>query len=324
MCAFHLTNAFAEAPGKAVEEEVGFYYTIQKGDTLWDLSDRFFDSPWYWPELWHENNRISNPHWIYPGQKLRMFRGESVRQFDKILETPKEAAPEIPPYFEYASIDKAGFMRKEPVASAGRIFKVREEKKLISLGDIVYIQPATEGALPPGSRYTVYRTFRRVIGPNKKTDTAFQHYLTGVVEITAQQTKYATAKVIKSYRSIKLNDQLMPYQKRSPKIQLTESVKALDGRIIGFEENDTISGQHTIAFISKGEADGVKPGQEYAIYYQGRERITPDSKEAILLDPVDYGRVLVLLTQPAASTVLIVRSEKAVMNGEKIRYSLYN
>ena len=35
-----------------VESETGFYYTIQKGDTLWDLSQQFSDSPWLWPELW--------------------------------------------------------------------------------------------------------------------------------------------------------------------------------------------------------------------------------------------------------------------------------
>ena len=51
-------------------------YTIQKGDTLWDLSQKFLSNPWYWPKIWSLNPSIENPHWIYPGNKLRIVPGE--------------------------------------------------------------------------------------------------------------------------------------------------------------------------------------------------------------------------------------------------------
>jgi len=51
-------------------------YTIQKGDTLWDLSQKFLANPWYWPKIWSLNPSIENPHWIYPGNKLRIVPGE--------------------------------------------------------------------------------------------------------------------------------------------------------------------------------------------------------------------------------------------------------
>ena len=59
----------------AAETENGYYYTVQKGDTLWDLSRRFSATPWVWPELWQENSEtIANPHLIYAGQKIRLTR----------------------------------------------------------------------------------------------------------------------------------------------------------------------------------------------------------------------------------------------------------
>ena len=53
--------SFISAQGQKKEEGV---YTIKKGDTLWDISDRFLKDPYEWPELWERNPYITNPHWI--------------------------------------------------------------------------------------------------------------------------------------------------------------------------------------------------------------------------------------------------------------------
>jgi len=47
---------------------------IKKGDTLWELARRYFNDPTKWPEF-NKFNEITNPHLIYPGEKIGIARG---------------------------------------------------------------------------------------------------------------------------------------------------------------------------------------------------------------------------------------------------------
>lgn len=44
---------------------------VRRGDTLWDLAGWVYGDCWAWPLLWGANrDRIADPHWIYPDQRL--------------------------------------------------------------------------------------------------------------------------------------------------------------------------------------------------------------------------------------------------------------
>ena len=64
------TSPDAPAPGAVPPPDT---YTVKPGDTLWDLSGRFLNNPWYWPKIWSYNPEVSNPHWIYPGNLLKFY-----------------------------------------------------------------------------------------------------------------------------------------------------------------------------------------------------------------------------------------------------------
>ena len=324
-------NPFADENKEKIEHQAGFYYTIQKGDTLWDLSERFSDSPWQWPDLWHENSQIPNPHWIYPGERIRLFYKKGFETIATTKSTPvKKKSPELlvkkkplpkkkSVYYFYPSINKVGFIKKEPVEPSGSIFSARNDKVIICYGDVVYVKQHGATTFVPGDKYIVYRTLKPKVDKNSDADVGTQYYFTGIIEITKTEPLFAVAQVIQSFRAIKLNELLMPYKHRLPEIAITESKKELDGEVISSEEHGTIIGDHSIAFINKGNKDGVLPGQWYNVYYQKKQQIHQATGKEILLTPVDIGNLFVLLTEPTTSTVLVINSSQCIYPGSKIR-----
>jgi hypothetical protein len=48
-------------------------HVVRSGDTLWDICWFYFNDPWQWPKIWSYNAQITNPHWIYPGDLVRLL-----------------------------------------------------------------------------------------------------------------------------------------------------------------------------------------------------------------------------------------------------------
>ena len=315
----------AQQTTTTVEHEAGFYYTVQKKDTLWDLSQRFSDSPLRWPDLWKENKQILNPHWIYPGMRIRLFQQTGVESYvvkiaeKKPLPQKEPQAPKELPFYYYSPIESIGFISKTPVTSHGYIFKVKDDKIMIGTGDLVYIMQQNDMPHALGGKYTVYRTLDPLVDKKIKARVGVQYYLTGIVEIIKKEPRFAIAKVIRSFRAIALNDLLMPYKKRKPEIYLTASQPGLNGKILSTEEQDSIMGGNTVAFIDKGQEDGIVKGQFYSIYSQEKEKIGQKEKQDLLLTPMSYGTLLVLHTELTTATVLITRFEQTIYPGATFR-----
>ncbi len=336
------TMALAFAPGslaqevqETVEHEAGFYYTIQKGDTLWDLSDHFFDSPWLWPELWQENDQIPNPHWIYPGERIRLYQKKGSDTFSltapetESLAEESSADAEIsddadqekaaePVYYLYPSIDQVGFITKDEIKPLATIFDIKDNQRLVDTGDTVYMAYDEENAekLQRGSQFTIYRKLEPTPDKKQNRKLGAQYYIVGRIEITKKEPDYVAGNVVASYRAINVDDFILPYVRRSPRIPITLSPSGIDGRIIISEEHAELLGDHMVAFIDKGSEDDIVPGQQYSIYHR-QEGIQNNKK--VLYSPIDYGRLIVLHTEKFVSTVLLTQTDYAVAPGATFR-----
>jgi len=329
----------------------GFYYTIQKGDTLWDISQRFYDSEWVWPALWGQNKDITNPHWIYPGNRIRLYQKADLLEHqdkpepEKISEivelTPEEAmpapepAPEPAPapapgvYFYYPQITNVGFIQKlsgsglfggvtDPLV-IGEIFKAEGEiQQMISDNDTVYIHHANNdnSVFIVGNRYTVYKPLVKITDQRTGDYAGHQYKIAGMVEVTEKNPAYVVARVVKSVRPIRVGDKIMPFPQRSEKIALQPSPEGMSGHVLLSEDHTQMSAGYDIVFLDKGKQDGVQAGQRYEVFYQSEDEI---NGETVLLPPVTYGKLLVLLAKDTTATATVTQASKSITPGDRFK-----
>lgn len=118
-------------------------HAVVKGDTLWDISEKYYQNPWVWPKIWEANKlQISNPHWIYPEQvfiipdkSALVPKQAELPQAENVQSPAQEAAPENVPEkveeqkAEEPSVQEAEPAQEEAVEQAAAVETQEEEKE---------------------------------------------------------------------------------------------------------------------------------------------------------------------------------------------------
>ena len=120
-------------------------YIVKKGDTLWDISAKFLIKPWHWPEIWHLNQKVRNPHLIYPGDEL-VISGNGVTHGEgsfgpHIRETSLEdAVKPIPLSLIKQFLKNARVVDVDALRNASHVVAIEESRLRGSAGQLVYIR----------------------------------------------------------------------------------------------------------------------------------------------------------------------------------------
>lgn len=303
-------------------EESGFYYTIKKGDTLWDLSQKFYNSEWDWPGLWEMNDDIKNPHWIYPGKRIQIFLKGNKRLKPKAASAKNGTVPaRVDPSFSFSEMDHVGFIKKTAQTSLGTIIKEEEGNLMMSADDVIYIQPSGKGTLIPGSFYHIYTTETVTDEINQQPFEGVKHKIKAKVKILKHHGTHVTGLITDSYYAVEKDDLVMEYYKRDQILAVEDTPPPIDARLICSEDQYLMINDYRIAFIDAGKAE-IKPGQIYTILRKNETKDysgwKPKKQETMALDDLESGKLIVLHTEDIASTVMILSSKYTILANDII------
>jgi len=332
-------------------------YTVKRGDTLWDLSGKFLDSPWYWPKLWSYNPEIANPNWIYPGNPIRFYAGGEQAPVRvgpapvaaaEPLQAPKEledlsrgtidkaevldeedAVAVVGPYRlgrprgAGPSVQRNSFVTARQLEDAGRIVAAFEEKMILAEGDRIYARFRDPTQLKVGQKFSVYRTEGPLVHPVSGQPFGYKTLILGTARVTAVDPTKASSLVITYVNDgIERGDYLGPATDHALKpIFVRPNRGSVDALVLGVQPAIlTGAAEFNVVYIDKGRAEGVEAGNTFSVVRSGDPYFEPINRP--LNDPKlpreVIGNLVVFDAQEHASSAYVQRSILEILVGDRV------
>lgn len=298
----------ARAQTLGVADQAPSSYTVQKGDTLWDISAKFLKEPWRWPEIWRMNReQIRNPHLIYPGDVVRLeFIGgqpqltlsrETVRLSPSTRVSALESAaiPSIPPGDIEPYLTRQLVTGPSGLYDAAQILRGRGDERVIrGAGDVVYVLGIDQKM---GDLWHIYRPAGAITTIDGKELLGFESRFLG----TARVEKFgdlSTVRIASSREEIQVGDRLLP----APRETILNFVprapdKPINAQILKVPFDNIETGRGYVVTLDKGTQDGVEPGHVLAVY-----RVIPP-----IIDPRPSRQQTIILRYLDPTTVFTPR-----------------
>jgi nucleoid-associated protein YgaU len=309
-------------------------YTVVAGDTLWDISGKFLNQPWKWPQLWRANPQVHDPDLIYPGDTLTLTyvdgqpritvnRGESrgtIKLSPRVRSTPiAEAIPTIPLgainafLLNNRIIDNAHQFEVAPYVVAGN-----GERVLSGAGDRIYARGRFE---PTHVGYGIYRKGKTYIDPVSGVVLGINADDIGSGEIVATEGDVATLQMQRSTQEVRLGDRLFVSEERGINSTFvpSEPHQAVDGTIIDVPRGVTQIGEFDVVTLDRGRLDGLAEGNVLAIYKTGetvRDRVSGD---LVKIPDERSGLLMVFRTYERLSYAMVLHASRSLAVQDKVR-----
>jgi hypothetical protein len=310
-------------------------HIIQRGDTLWDLSNQYLQNPFLWPQLWDANRYIENPNLIYPGDPLRIPELEVVRPGEaggpgagpggEAGEEGGEAGaggpggvaggpsgPQFVPAYEETTIQCAGYL-EEDANDDFRIYGSEEDghKDMLATDDIVYLNRGSRDGVSPGDAFYIQRKVNFSSGISGR-------YVrrTGWLRVLAVQDRTSMAQITQACFDVQVGDYLTPFEPipvpllpaQPPADRLTPETGRMRGKIVASLDDLASLGEGYLVSIDLGQEDGVVPGNQFTIF----RYVYDDAPRKVL------GELAVLTVQRRHATARIMQSYDFIDVGDLI------
>ena len=324
-----------------LEAEPGFvparpdYHVVKSGDTLWGICEGYFRDPYLWPKVWSYNEQITNAHWIFPGDRVRLSirtpgtttRRRAGRDFDSAGPTTGHQPTRNFPIFSGASPTSM----KMNSNRAWKLSAGADAKVMMADMDTAYL--SYDAANPPiaGERLAVFEVQRPIhdieLKGRKNNRYKKGERLGYLVEIVGEvyvenlAKKSAQAKVVDSVRPIERGYKVGELRNRFARIRPVNAQTSDVGKVVDVIDELRLVGERQFVIVNLGRSRGVEVGNVLEVVHKGDAY----SAEHTLEIPYEsghprrvLGKILVVQVEDNIALGLVVDSKREIVHGDPV------
>jgi hypothetical protein len=242
-------------------------YTVRRGDTLWGICDTFFQNPYQWPRVWSFNPQIQNPHWIYPGDEVKLRTGGTSPQSQQtgqkqqggsFVDRRRQVVPQT------VFLRDTGFISDDDKEDWGEVNGSAEDKMFLTETDEAYMRLAPGHEVKLGQELTVFRPVRKVPGGN-----LVQIQGTVRVDRWDPSTHIARGALTESIDVVERGARVGPVGRKFQVVPPIRNEKDVNAQVLASVYPHNFYGQNQVVFIDKGDEDGLKIGNRLFVIRRG-------------------------------------------------------
>jgi hypothetical protein len=338
-------------PKEVTLGENGKLHVVSKGDTLWDLANKYLGNPYAWPQIWELNQWVKDPHWIYPGDPIVIDLGRAVANAattpDEVTNLQPDRRGDYSPVrrpelaFSFQDFVQLPYLAPEGADAHYKMLgaltvvgnTLDQERYMVGDSAVVYLNGGSAQGVKQGDRFVILRTAARELN---HPDTSVKQPLgdviqqVGVVRVTQVNEKGCMAVVEKSLDGIEPGFRAARFQEPAilpaqPRQDVTDVVKvdpSLIGRLVYSRDakTETLS-TGDLVILDKGSRDGLKVGDVLLGYRVGTaDGAGGDAKTAPPKETYNHylGQLVVVRVGDASSTCRIFRTAAEMHVGDRV------
>jgi hypothetical protein len=326
-------------------------HVVQRGDTLWDICEKYYGDPNLWPKLWQMNPFITNPHLLKPGDLVTLLEGVPVRRAEveqeekeipvKKAEEPKPVTAPVVTGIDVSgltNVQALGHLSVKEVDPWGFVLASESGRQLLSQGETIFLHLNNGKAAKPGDHFNICKSSPLIKHPITGEKIG---YILSVLARVVVEEKVGVgfgggafykkegvyqARIEEYFRELNVGDLVLPYEPISQCVQPISIDEPLVGNIVAAQDQRSLVASNRVVYLDHGFNDGVRRGNIFEVV---RTHIVRDpvkgeveflsKPRSVILPDIPIGTIMVLESRPDTSTAIVISANEEFLIGTYVK-----
>ena len=302
------------------------FHTVEQGDTLWSICEKYYGDSELWPKLWQLNPFVTNPHLLKPGDRIRLLdlRPEK-RKFRPstapAMSQPMAKSEETPAFFSsgiflpaLTNTDYCGFFSRQEIVPAGRIVSAGTDRILLAQGDVVLVEVADSQNCMPGDIMAFYDIAGSLKDDENRKIGSVVSVLGRLVLKSEMKKNRFKALIVETNNPVYVGTSFIRYRQAPECLVPLRARDTIATEIVAAADMLQVIGNNSVVFLADGRNQGIRTGLLLGIVKKWRER----KEDSPLMPEEIIGYLLVIDTQKDSATALVLSTLEEIPVGTQV------